>query len=601
MAHPKRIMVVVCLAVLMIVMDTTVLNVAIPVLGEHLTQSEQSLQWIIDSYLLVFASLILMCGSLGDRFGRRKMLFAGLVVFGAASAGATFAQTANQLIAMRVLMGLGGAMVFPTTLSIIAHTYTEPARRAKAVAVWTAMYGLAVIFGPLIGGVLLTYFWWGAIFLLNIPIVIVVMLLGAFWLPKTEERLHTRLDFFGTVLSVLASGAIVATIIEAPSQGWTSPVILGGFAAGAVLALMFVLWEIHSDHPMLHMSFFRLRAFSSGSFTVVVAFFSLMGICFVGIQYLQFIKAYSPAMAGVSILPLAFGVVLISQPAIMLAHRFGPKLVIGPGLLLLGAGAWVLATVTATSPYWVIGVSLLLIGVGLGLVQTPVTDLILLSIPKEHTGVGSAMNDMTREIGAALGVAVAGSVMSSFYRSHVTTSLTAANIPHATVRASAESLMGANIVERLARAQGGAQSAQYIHDVANKAFMSGFTKALFAVIIVIAVGFVITLFAVPNKMPEDNQTQPEVARDVPAPYDEIEAVLDAMYHDDESDEELEPESTCVLVDPTADVQVEDDDLAPTADGGPESTCVLVGSDGEPVADESDAGEDSDDEQEAVVN
>ena len=421
---------VLCLSLLVIIVDNSILNVALPRLQEDLNATFSQLQWMVDSYTLVFACLLLTAGSLGDRFGRKGALQLGMVIFGSGSLLSAFATTPEHLIATRALMGIGGAFIMPSTLSLITNVF-PPEERGRAISYWAAIAGIGVALGPVSGGLLLERFYWGSIFLVNLPIVAVALVAGGFLLPKSRDPAHPRLDLVGAALSITGLLALVYGIIDGPLQGWGSARIVGAFVIAAVLLGAFAYWESHSDHPMLNLEFFKNPRFSAASSGLMLIFFAMFGATFLLTQYLQFVIGYSPLRAGTALLPWA-GIMLVVAPAsARLAERFGTKRVVGTGLMFASASLLFMSTLPFSHIGYVRDVlpRLLLLAVGMGLTMAPATESIMGSLPRAKAGVGSAMNDTTRQVGGALGVAVVGSVMTSAYGSRVAAAITGAHIP----------------------------------------------------------------------------------------------------------------------------------------------------------------------------
>lgn len=408
-----------CISLLVIGLDNTILNVALPSLVHDLHATESQLQWIVDSYTIVFAALLLTTGSLGDRFGRRGTLALGLVLFGAGSVMSAFAGSATVLIGTRAFQGLGGAFIMPSTLSILTNVFTDDRERGRAIGIWAGVSGLGVGLGPIVGGWLLEHFWWGSVFLVNVPVV-AVGLVGCYTLVPTSKDPHTpKLDPLGTLLSITALTALLFAIIEAPSRGWTSPLILAAFSIGAVLLVAFIVWELRCDHPMLDVSFFRNPRFSAASVAVTLVFFAMFGSLFFLTQYLQFVLGYDALQAGVRIMPIAVALMVAAPLSSTLVSRFGTKLVVTAGLTIVAGALALLFTATPTTGYELVAVVLLLLGIGMGTAMAPATDSIMGSLPLEQAGVGSAVNDTTRQVGGALGVAILGSIMSTAYRARI--------------------------------------------------------------------------------------------------------------------------------------------------------------------------------------
>ena len=417
--HRGVALAVLCLAAFIINLDTTIVNIALPSLVRQLDASTRELQWVVDAYTLTFAALVLAAGSLGDRYGRKGALLTGLVVFGTATAVGGLVDSSGALIAVRAVMGVGAALIFPATLAIISNLYTERGERARAIGLWGAMTGLGVALGPITGGWLLEHFWWGSVFVAMAPVAAVTFLGGVLFVPTSRDPATPPVDVGGLALSTVAIGTLVFTIIEAPERGWTAPATLGGFALTAAATAVFVAWERRRAHPMLDVSLFRNLRFSAASGSIMTIFFALAGFVFLITQYFQFLKGYAPFSTGLRILPVATCIAIGSVVGVRLAVTVGNKAVVATGLTLVGVSfAWVSTASTAT-PYLEIVGQMVLAGVGMGLTTAPATEAIMGVVPKEKAGVGSAVNDATRELGATLGVAIIGSVYASRYASGI--------------------------------------------------------------------------------------------------------------------------------------------------------------------------------------
>jgi EmrB/QacA subfamily drug resistance transporter len=403
------VLAVLCLSLFMVVLDITIVNVAIPTLGKDLGAGTTDLQWIVDAYTLVFSALLLALGHVGDRWGRKGALQAGIVLFAIASFLAARSTTIDQLIAARAFMGVGAALVFPATLAILVNTFTDLRQRAAAIGIWSATTGVAIATGPVVGGYLLEHFNWGSIFVVNLPVAAIAIVAGAVLLPTSRDPNAGSLDWVGFLLSASGVGLLVWAIIEGPREGWTSATVLACFAAAAILLTIFVLWERRQLHPLLDVSVFKDMRFTAASTAVAMAFFALFGFIFLITQYLQLVQGFTPLQAGVRTVPFAAATAVMAPIAIVLMHRFGTKIVVSVGLLLMGAGFAVASTSDASTAYFgPILISMLLGGSGLALATGPSTDSIMGSLSDERAGVGAAVNDTTREIGGTLGVAVIG-------------------------------------------------------------------------------------------------------------------------------------------------------------------------------------------------
>jgi EmrB/QacA subfamily drug resistance transporter len=496
-SHARRwaALAVLCLSLFIIVADTTIVNVALPTLVRRLDATNTQLEWIVDAYNLAFAALLLAAGGLGDRFGRRGLLTAGLVVFGASSAAASFTSDASQLIALRAAMGIGAAMIFPATLGIIANVFREPRERAKAIGIWTAVSGAGIALGPLTGGLLLAHFRWGSVFLINVPIVVVALILGRVWVPTSRDPDAPRLDVAGLALSVAGVGALVYTIIEAPTRGWYDGLTVGGFGASALLVAAFIAWELRSSAPMLDVRLFADARFSAASGSVTVAFFALFGFIFVITQYFQFVLGYSPLEAGARLAPFAAATAIASVVGARAAGEFGTKMVVAGGLTSMAVGfAWTAAVGSATG-YAEIALQMVFLGGGLGLTSAPSTASIMDALPPAKAGVGSAVNDTTRQVGGTLGVAVIGSAFSSIYSHRLTHSDIAASLP-AGVTARASDSLGAALAA--ARTLPGGTAAQLAHQ-AQSAFLDGLAIGCYLAAAAALLGAMAALRYVPGR------------------------------------------------------------------------------------------------------
>ncbi|HEV8064041.1 MAG TPA: MFS transporter, partial [Acidimicrobiales bacterium] len=411
------VLAVLCLSLLVTGIDGTIVNVALPTLVRDLGTTASQLQWVVDAYTIIFASLLLIAGNTGDRLGRKGCFIAGLVIFGGGSLACSLVHSAGTLIVMRGCQGLGAAFIMPATLSILTNVFTQPGERARAIAIWAGVSGLGVAIGPLAGGFLLQHFWWGSIFLVNVPIVVLAIVGAVVVVPNSRDENASALDLLGTVLSTAGLLALLYGIIEGPSAGWGQARILVAFVAAVVLLTVFVLWERRTDHPILEVSFFSNPRFTAASIAVTLVFFAMFGSLFFISQFLQFVLGYEPFRSGLALLPVA-GVLMVAAPAsAKLVSKVGTKLVVTGGLVLVAASLLIFSRTTTTSGYALVAVVLVVIGAGMGLAMAPATDSIMGSLPPEKAGVGSAMNDTTREVGGALGVAIMGSITTALYSS----------------------------------------------------------------------------------------------------------------------------------------------------------------------------------------
>ena len=409
---------VVCLALAAVVAAMSSLNVAIPDIARATHASQTELAWIIDAYSLVFAALLLPAGALGDRFGRRRALLVGLAIFGLGSLAAMTVSDAHELIGLRLVIGLGAALVMPATLSTITGTF-PPEKRTRAVSVWAAVAGGAAVLGVVSSGVLLEYLSWRSVFGLNVALA-TIAILGAFAVvPESANPDAPRLDKGGSVIAVLGLVALVYSVIEAPTAGWLSVSTVAGIALGLLIMAGFIAYELRQRHPLLDPRVFRHRGLSAGSLIILVQFFAFFGFIFLILQFLQIARGDSALVAAVSMLPMALTMMPSARLAPALTSRVGSRGVCVVGLLLIAVALVVIAQVGATTPYVVLACGLLVLGAGMGCAMTPATSAITSSLPRDQQGVASAVNDLSRELGGALGIAIIGSIMTAVYRSHL--------------------------------------------------------------------------------------------------------------------------------------------------------------------------------------
>jgi EmrB/QacA subfamily drug resistance transporter len=502
--HGRRwyALIVLCLTLAVLGIDNSVLNVAIPTLSKPasaggLGATASELQWIVDGYILVFAGLLLTAGSLGDRFGRFRFLNVGLVLFGGGSAFASEASSPTMLITARVLMGVGAACIMPATLSLITNIFQEPRERAKAIGIWAGVAAVGVGLGPLIGGVLIENFWWGAVFLVNVPVVVIALVLGVLLLPESFDTSAPKLDPFGSILSIAGLVALLWGIIEGPSHGWTSPEVLVAFAIAIVVLGGFAVWELRSSNPMLDLRFFENRRFSAASGAVTVTSMALYGVVFLFTQYLQLVLGYSAVEAGSAGIPLAALMMVASFASPRLVGRFGSKFVVAFGMSCGALAFLLMSMLQADTPLWLVILVTLPLGLGMGNVLAPATDSIMGALPKEKAGVGSAMNDTTRQVGGALGVAILGSILSSRFGSEISDSL--GHVLHPAALARAKDSMGEALAVARAAGSGGAR----IVDAAQSSFLSGMQAAMLVGFVMMVLGILGTLRWLPAEAREE--------------------------------------------------------------------------------------------------
>ncbi len=446
-AHDRRWLTlpVLCLSVFLVVVDNTIVNVALPSLSRDLGASTTSLQWIVDAYSLAFAGLLLAGGGIGDRFGRKGVMQAGLVGFGVFSALAAACHSTGTLIAARALMGVSAAFIFPATLAILTEIFTDHAERQKALGIWGATSGIAVAFGPITGGALLEHFWFGSIFLVNVPIVIVTLIGGHYLVPRLAAGERRRFDTRGVIVSTVGVTLLVLAIIEGPVWGWASDRTLGCFALAAVLLVLFARLELRTDQPLLDVRVFTVPRFSAGASSIAVAFFCLFGFIFLITQYFQFVKGYSTLSAGVHTLPFAIVAAIFTPVGAVLALRVGTRLVVSVGLLCM-AGGLVMAGLTSTPTaafYGPIITAMVLLALGLSFITAPATEAVMGALAADQVGAGAAVNNTTRELGGTLGVAVLGSVFASAYSPRIVRAFAPFPIPAPASQAARQSMAAA--------------------------------------------------------------------------------------------------------------------------------------------------------------
>ncbi len=513
--HRRRwfLLAVLCLSLVMVVMSVSGLNVAIPSLQRSLDATATDLQWIVDSYAIVFAGLLLSAGALGDRFGRKRALVGGLAVFAGGSLLGVFAESSNQVIVSRVVMGVGAAFIMPATLSLVSAIF-PPKERGKAIAIWAGFAGAGGALGPLIVGALLTEwaflpgYWWGSAFVVNVVTGLAVLLVILVFSPESRDDDVTPLDPIGASLSLVGLAALLFAIIEGPERGWASTPVVSGFSIAVVALAGFVSWERRTTNPMLPMKFFGDRGFSVGSGVITFAFFVMFGFFFLVTQYFQLVRGYSPLRAGISTMPLAVSLVAVSPRSAALTARYGVMRVIAVGFAFLAVGLASLAFLRPGTSYVQILISLVILGAGMGITVAPATGSIMSAVPLNKAGVGSAVNDTTREVGGALGIAVLGSIATSGYRGSVDVS----GVPAGAAEAAAESVGAAVGVGRTIGGDAGAA----LVERAGVAFTDAFAASMASAALIALVAGVVVLFMSRHRPPMslvDEGTQPAMGAD----------------------------------------------------------------------------------------
>jgi len=486
------------ISLLIISLDNTVLSLALPSIAEGLGASASQLQWIVDAYILAIAGLLLTMGYIGDRLGRKPVLMAGLVIFGAFSLGAALSNSTGMLIGMRAMMGIGAAIIMPATLSILTATFRDPKERAQAIALWAATFALGMGIGPLIGGWLLENFSWHSVFYINIPVIAVGLIGGGYYIENSKTEHPRRLDIPGAVLSIAGLFALVYAIIQAGMEGWTATHVLYAFGAAAVLLGAFILWELKSRNAMLPLYFFKNMSFTGANVALTLVSFGLMGAFFFLGQFLQSVQGYTPFQAGLRLLPMAVVSFISAAGSAKVAERLGTKLTVAIGIFIAAIGFFYLTRIAAVdASYLNIALAMSITSLGMGLTMSPATNSVMGSIPVSQSGIGSAMNNTTRQVGAALGVAILGSILNATYLARINAVSWPAQLPAEAMEAIRNSIQGAHIVAQQVPVP---QLAQMIIDQSNEAFTAGSAHALMVATVILAITAVITLVILPSRV-----------------------------------------------------------------------------------------------------
>ncbi|MEU7152953.1 MFS transporter [Streptomyces sp. NPDC045456] len=500
--HRRRwvILSVLMLSLLIVVLDNSILNVAMKTIatpaptGLGATQSQ--LEWAINSYTLVFAGLLFTSGLLGDRLGRKKVLLFGLLVFGVGSVLAAVAGSPGQLIAFRAVMGLGGAFVMPSTLAVLMNVF-ERDEQPRAIGIWAGGVGLAIAIGPIAGGLLLDHFWWGSVFLVNVPIVLVALVAMVLLVPDSRDPRPGRLDPVGVLLSVVGLVLLVYGIIKGGQLAdFTDPQVLGTVLGGLLVLVGFVLYEKRIDHPSIDVNLFRKPAFSAAVGAIALVFFALMGVTFFIVFYVQSVRGFTPLQAGLLILPLAVSQMIFSPRARHVVDRFGSRVVCTAGMLLVALSMSGFLLLDTDTPIWVLEVLFFVQGTGTAHIMPPVTVSIMQALPREKAGSGSALNNTFRQVGGTLGVAVLGSVLSTVYRDGIEGTLR--SVPGLTdgVRHAA----GESIEATLGLARHLGPTGKALTDEANAAFIHAMHITALGSAAVAIVGAVVVGSFLPGRM-----------------------------------------------------------------------------------------------------
>jgi EmrB/QacA subfamily drug resistance transporter len=497
-------------SLLVISLDTTVVNLALPSISNELGSSASGLQWIVDAYILIFASSLLTLGSIGDRIGRKRTLQVGLIAFGLFSLGGALSTSTGMLIGMRAMMGLAGAAMMPSTLSILTATFRDPRERAQAIAMWAAVFALGSGIGPLVGGYLLEHFQWEAVFYINLPIVAIGLIGGYYFIQDSRDDHPRKVDLVGSVLSIAGLFALVYGIIEAGQTSWTEHRVLYAFGAGAVLLGFFALSEWRSPEPMLPLRFFKNMSFTGANMALTLISFAMFGIMFFMSQFFQTVQGYSALQAGVRLLPMAGMSFVAAVMSARVAQRVGTKVAVGTGILTSATGLFYLSQIAEVdTSYSTIVLVMCIISTGMGLTMSPATNSIMGSLPVNKAGVGSAMNDTTRMLGGALGVAVLGTIMNNLYITKIDATLgaTLSSSPQL-LDAARSSIQGAHIAAQQIQSINPTLAGMIVQS-ANQAFMDGMVRAVMIAGIIMVVASVVTFVILPMRVrpaKEDPQT-----------------------------------------------------------------------------------------------
>jgi len=489
-----------CFALAMAMLDNTVVNVALPRIQQDLNAGFSELQWVVDAYVLAFASLLLTGGILGDRYGRKKMFLGGLAVFTLFSFACGLAGSAQQLIIARALQGVGGALLIPGTLSIITVTF-PPHERAKALGLWAGVSGIALALGPTLGGYMVEHLGWASVFFLNVPIGIVAFIVATITVRESRSEQERKLDIVGLVLGTSALFCVTYGLIEANALGWGNARIVGSLILFAVLLIGFLWWELRTEHPMMPLRFFEIPAFSAGNSVAFSIALGMFATFFFLTLYMQNIKGYSPFQAGASFLPLTVMIIVTAPYAGSYASRHGSRAPMTYGLVLAGGGLFLLGLLlTPTTSYWVMFPIFLAMGHGMGATMAPMTAAVMNSVGRERAGLGSAMTNTSREVGGVLGIAVLGAILTTQLKSSFTPAVQTLGLAPAQLQAIGESAKhGVLTGDSLAALGLTPAQIQGVAAAFRDAFMQGFRPALLFAGTVLLVAAIVSNRLIPGR------------------------------------------------------------------------------------------------------
>jgi EmrB/QacA subfamily drug resistance transporter len=500
----------ICISLLVISLDNTVLNVALPAISRDLGATASDLQWIVDAYILVFAAMLLTMGAVGDRIGRKRALQFGVLWFGVFSLMAALSTSTNMLIASRALLGIGGATIMPATLSLVTASFRDAKERAQAIAIWAAVFGLGLGIGPLIGGFLLEHFTWSSVFFVNLPVVATSMIGGYFFLEDSRDEHAPSPDIPGVLLSITGLFALVYGIIEAGVSGWGATNVVVAFVAAAVLLALFGWWENRAPNAMLPLYLFRNMSFTGANLAMTLMMFGMFGATFFLSQFFQSVQGYTALETGIRLFPMSLMIMFAAANSARVSARLGTKLTVGIGFMIAAVGMGMLSQLSSVgASYLSMLTGLTVMAAGMGMAMSPATDSIMSSVPVNKAGIGSAMNDTTRQIGGALGVAVLGTIMNNAYLKDIASLKD--QIPADAYAAVSSSVQGANAIA----ARAGAPLGSMIESVADKAFVSGMTEAMLIAAFIMAFASAFTFAVLPARAhciePECDDEEAETA------------------------------------------------------------------------------------------
>jgi len=488
------------ISLLIISLDNTVLNVALPSIAKDLGSSASGLQWVVDAYVLVFASLLLTMGTISDRIGRKRVLQGGLVLFGIGSLAAALSTSSGMLIGCRAFQGIGAATIMPSTLSILTATFRDPAERPKAIAIWAGIFSLGMGIGPVIAGFLLNHFHWSSVFFINLPVVAIALIGGHLFMEDSRDETAPRPDIPGVILSIAGLFALVYGIIKAGEKSWTTNDVLWSMMIGVALLAIFAWWEKRTKTPMLPLAFFKNMSFTGANIALTLVMFSMFGSMFFMSQYFQSVQGYTPLQAGLRILPMAPISMVTAINSARVASRIGTKMTVSLGIFMAAIGMFYLSIIAeVNTAYWGVLIGMAITSAGMGTAMSPATNSIMGSLPVRKAGVGSAMNDTTRQVGGALGVAILGTIMNTTYL-HTVGKLShnpGVALPGPVLDAVRSSIQSAHIV---AQRIPDAALSQKIADTANKGFVSGMADAFLVASIIMLVASLVTLVILPSQV-----------------------------------------------------------------------------------------------------